>query len=239
MQASAAAARCRQCGAELRGGHQALCAECRLRAAYEREQRKGGALPPFEQWRRHRYSQPGGFGGPRVNLDHRRLEALHRRGCIDDRQLAAGLHYRRAWEISGLEPRVTAPLDERTGGGETSYGMAFTEVQAHWRQVLRRAQVDIGVFHRRVADAVCVEDRTLAEVARMCGFRLQQRAAQTRGGNLVRAALDALADHWRISAAPAHPMARGGKAVVWRSPDFALEVDPRHWREEDADDDQD
>ena len=206
-------------------GHGAYCYDCRLRHRYEAERRRGGELPPFEQWRRNVYAMSDGPWRVRINCTVRRLEELHHRRVIDEAQLRAGLKYRAAWEKSGLMPKLTADYGERVGVGETTYGMPATELQAHYRAVLREANAALGVYLQRVAEMVCVEDETLVGIAQRCGRRESRRTMERFARRVVGDALDVLVRHFGVGRETAQ---RGGTRV-WNAKGVEYGVHPEEW----------
>lgn len=114
------------------------------------------------------------------------LDRYLAREQIDQRQFDAGMRLYRLWRAGGAAPRVTMSYAPRVKGGpELSDGQAVA--QRRLRELLRRVGPLAGILVH-----VCLCD----EAAR--DWAVKRGDAPQSGVVVLRLALDALADYWRL-----------------------------------------
>lgn len=150
-------------------------------------------LIPPEQSRRHEYEtveidHPLGWKsrGRTIRIRAKKiatqtpLDRYLKRRQITPLQHKAGSTLFNDWYKSGLSPRLVAD-PSRMNVGETTYGMAATERQAHHRKRYRQAIQAVGIMWSKELVACCCEGEPVG-----------------KGGPMVilRRALDVLTEHY-------------------------------------------
>jgi hypothetical protein len=119
------------------------------------------------------------------------VERLLRTGSIDRAQADAAERLQADYERSGFSPRMVANYEGGSGGGSCGVGLGPTAAE------YGRAMRAVGIVLSPVLAWVVLEDRPASE------FAVSRGMQRSDGIALLRAALDALAVHYRMKTAAA------------------------------------
>ena len=131
---------------------------------------------------------PYGNGVDRVERVIEPIEAMHRKGQLDTRQVDAAERFRRAHEA--MAGRLRCALDDAAGSGQqhgrSGYDAVSDILDAHYV---------LGILDYRIVLLVAYEGRTIREISAMGDVKATARDVDMLGRRL-REGLGALADHW-------------------------------------------
>lgn len=134
--------------------------------------------------------------------NHSPAETLWRRGALLDSQYAAACRYREIHHLAHLEAKVVADYGQSTGFGGGDPGAwlyAPSEAIAQRRKVLAEARAAIGSqLVVECVDAFVIHERSLFDIGYWINSSWKPSTATLRGGEKVRAGLNALARHFGV-----------------------------------------
>lgn len=125
------------------------------------------------------------------------LERLHGSKRLNDSQYNAATKFRHHWHNAGLAEKFAVQNFMGTGGGDGWDLMPASEWQMHHREQYRKAVQVLGLKMSSVVEDVCCREMDLFSVGKKLQWlnEVQARAAVTE---ILRIALDKLAEHWGI-----------------------------------------
>ena len=123
---------------------------------------------------------------------------MSRRGILDGRQVDAGERFRQDWWHSGQVQRTTMVYSDAPRSSRPDVPMAVSERQAHIRQRLRKARAALGPRLEPLTLAILVDELDPADAGRKQFGRKDPSQARASAIEVLRIALDTLADHYGL-----------------------------------------
>lgn len=128
------------------------------------------------------------------------IARLHKKGRIDNDQLAAARWYYETWYRAGFESKACAWLKDFVDGGRSSSEGEEDRLDAREaaRHALQKARDFLGAIHPSavsILDRVVIWGETAAEAAAGDAVSLSPQRTEGRVGALLEVALHALAKH--------------------------------------------